>query len=229
MANDHVMTLDKQLANLEVTVANGFQEQRRVLDEHTRRFDRLEDRISALDSKLDVVAESVRGEVTTIRELVTGFMGEMRRTTDSIRKEHEADGRLTRLALSDQVVRIRKLEAARQRPNTGHRKRRRFLEGCCSKKVQGLAAKARNVASDQCSCWLIRVGPPSVARLPSIRWSSPSRFAKVVRVCRYFLFSRGEDTKRWVCAVAKRDAEQAFLITVYPTDAIKEGTEIWPK
>jgi len=44
-----------------------------------------------------------------------------------------------------------------------------------------------------------------------------------------FLFYRGEDTKRWVRAVAKRGAEQAFLITVYPTDAIKEGTQIWPK
>ena len=117
MANDHVMTLDKQLANLEVTVAKGFQEQRQRLDkmdgrlhEHTGRFDRLEDRISALDSKLDVVAESIRGDVTTIRELVTGFMGEMRRTTDLIRKEHAADRRLTRLALADQVVRIRKVE-----------------------------------------------------------------------------------------------------------------------
>jgi archaellum component FlaC len=124
MANDHVMTLDKQLAALEITVAKGFQEQRQRLDkidgrldhidgrlnEHTGRFDRLDDRISALDSKLDVVAESIRGEVTTIRELVTGFMGEMRRTTDSIRQEHAADRRLTRLALADQVVRIRKFE-----------------------------------------------------------------------------------------------------------------------
>lgn len=145
MANDHVMTLDKQLAALEVTTAKGFQEQRQRLDkidrrldtidgslgkidgrldavdgslgkvdgrldQHTSRFDRLEDRISTLDSKLDVVAESIRGDVTTIRELVTGFMGEMRRTTDSIRKEHAADRRLTRLALADHVVRIRKFE-----------------------------------------------------------------------------------------------------------------------
>lgn len=145
MANDHVMTLDKQLANLEVTVAKGFQEQRLRLDkidgrlgkidgrldgidgslgkidgrlnEHTSRFDRLEDRISALDSKLDVVAESIRGEVTTIRELVTVFMGEMRRTTDSIRKEHAADRQLTRLALADQVVRIRKVEGGASTPD----------------------------------------------------------------------------------------------------------------
>lgn len=127
VANDHVMTLYKQLAALEVSVATGFLEQRQRLDkvdgrldridgrlnEHTSRFDRLEDRVSALDSKLDVVAESIRGDVTTIRELVTGFMDEMRRTTGSMREQHEADRRLTRLALFDQVTRIRALEVTR--------------------------------------------------------------------------------------------------------------------
>ena len=43
------------------------------------------------------------------------------------------------------------------------------------------------------------------------------------------LFYRGESPKRWVCAVAKRDSDQGFLITAYPTDAVKEGTPIWPK
>ena len=43
------------------------------------------------------------------------------------------------------------------------------------------------------------------------------------------LFYRGEGPQRWVCAVAKRDADQDFLITAYPTDAVKEGTPIWPK
>jgi len=38
-----------------------------------------------------------------------------------------------------------------------------------------------------------------------------------------------EGTKRWTCAVAKRATEGAFLITAYPTDAIKEGVRIWPK
>ena len=43
------------------------------------------------------------------------------------------------------------------------------------------------------------------------------------------LFYQAEGTSRWVCAVAKRSADQAFLITAYPTDAIKEGTQVWPK
>jgi hypothetical protein len=43
------------------------------------------------------------------------------------------------------------------------------------------------------------------------------------------LFYRAERSSRWVCAVAKRAANQGFLITAYPTDAIKEGTQVWPK
>jgi len=43
------------------------------------------------------------------------------------------------------------------------------------------------------------------------------------------LFYHADGSSRWVCAVAKRAAEQGFLITAYPTDAIKEGTQIWPK
>ena len=44
-----------------------------------------------------------------------------------------------------------------------------------------------------------------------------------------FLFYKTEGPKRWVCAVTKRSHEDGFLITAYPTDAIKEGTKIWPK
>jgi hypothetical protein len=44
-----------------------------------------------------------------------------------------------------------------------------------------------------------------------------------------YLFYRTERAGRWVCAVAKRLNGVGFLITAYPTDAIKEGTPIWPK
>jgi hypothetical protein len=44
-----------------------------------------------------------------------------------------------------------------------------------------------------------------------------------------FLFYKTENAKRWVCAVAKQSDGDGFLITAYPTDAIKEGTRIWPK
>ena len=43
------------------------------------------------------------------------------------------------------------------------------------------------------------------------------------------LFYRSERSERWVCAVAKRLNGEGFLITAYPTDAIKEGERIWPK
>ncbi len=43
------------------------------------------------------------------------------------------------------------------------------------------------------------------------------------------LFYKTEALKRWVCAVTKRSDEEGVLITAYPTDAIKEGTKIWPK
>jgi len=43
------------------------------------------------------------------------------------------------------------------------------------------------------------------------------------------LFYRAEAARRWVCAVAKQARSDAFLVTAYPTDAIKEGVRIWPK
>lgn len=42
------------------------------------------------------------------------------------------------------------------------------------------------------------------------------------------LFYRDHGARRWVCAVAKRAGSTSFLITAYPTDAIKEGTPVWP-
>ena len=44
-----------------------------------------------------------------------------------------------------------------------------------------------------------------------------------------FLFYRAEQARRWVCAVARRKDNDGFLITAYPTDAIKEGMQVWPK
>jgi hypothetical protein len=44
-----------------------------------------------------------------------------------------------------------------------------------------------------------------------------------------YLFYGGDRPGRWVCAVAKRVNSEGFLITAYPTDAIKEGEPLWPK
>jgi hypothetical protein len=39
-----------------------------------------------------------------------------------------------------------------------------------------------------------------------------------------YLFYKVERVRRWVCAVTRQlDANEGFLITTYPTDAIKEG------
>ncbi len=42
------------------------------------------------------------------------------------------------------------------------------------------------------------------------------------------LFYRGE-SPRWLCAVAKRENGTGFLITAYPTDAIKAGERLWTR
>ena len=44
-----------------------------------------------------------------------------------------------------------------------------------------------------------------------------------------FLFYRFQRPGRWICAVAKRLNGEGFLITAYPTVAIKEGEHIWPR
>lgn len=43
-----------------------------------------------------------------------------------------------------------------------------------------------------------------------------------------FLFYRGS-SPRWLCAVARREDGSGFLITAYPTDAIKAGETIWTR
>jgi hypothetical protein len=44
-----------------------------------------------------------------------------------------------------------------------------------------------------------------------------------------FLFYRAKAPGRWVCAVAKRLKAEGFLVTIYPTDAIKEGARVWSR
>ena len=44
-----------------------------------------------------------------------------------------------------------------------------------------------------------------------------------------YLFYKPEKIGRWVCAVTKRLDGEGFLITAYPTDAVKEGEQIWHK
>lgn len=42
------------------------------------------------------------------------------------------------------------------------------------------------------------------------------------------LFYRKQNESRWLCAVVKQeDDDTGFLVTAYPTDAIKEGERTW--
>ena len=42
-----------------------------------------------------------------------------------------------------------------------------------------------------------------------------------------YLFYREQFAQRWLCAVARRLNGDGFLITAYPTDAIKVGESVW--
>lgn len=44
-----------------------------------------------------------------------------------------------------------------------------------------------------------------------------------------YLFYKLQREKRWLCAVIRQLNGEGFLITTYPTDAIKEGEPVWQK
>lgn len=44
-----------------------------------------------------------------------------------------------------------------------------------------------------------------------------------------YLFYKLQREKRWLCAVVRQLNGEGFLITTYPTDAIKEGEIVWQK
>ncbi len=58
---------------------------------------------------------------------------------------------------------------------------------------------------------------------------SPEEIRRSKTDATVYLFYRSRRKRRWVCAVSKRDGNAGFLITAYPTDAIKEREKIWPK
>ncbi len=89
---DTVEKVAERLAQLEKTVAEGFHA-------NTTRFRGLDARLDALNNKIDVSVESLRGDLKTVVEILTAHIDEMRRTTDSIRKEGAADREILKLAL----------------------------------------------------------------------------------------------------------------------------------
>ena len=130
MTND-VMTLDGRVGRLEETVTTGFAEVKGEIGQLKERMGGLEGRMGAiegrmeglegrmtnlelgmeaLNSKIDVTTESLRGDIHTVLERVVGLTDEMRRTTASVRREHEADRRIIHLALQNHGTRIAALE-----------------------------------------------------------------------------------------------------------------------
>jgi len=60
--------------------------------------------------------------------------------------------------------------------------------------------------------------------------SDPDEIRQSRRDRGVYLFYMSERLGRWICAVARREKDvKGFLITAYPTDAIKEGEKIWPR
>lgn len=57
--------------------------------------------------------------------------------------------------------------------------------------------------------------------------SAPIEIRRSRRDLDVFLFYRVERPGRWLCVVAKRLNGEGFMITAYPTDAIKEGETVW--
>jgi hypothetical protein len=44
-----------------------------------------------------------------------------------------------------------------------------------------------------------------------------------------YLFYRVELPGRWTCVEVKQLADDAFVVTAYPTDAVKEGERVWTR
>lgn len=57
----------------------------------------------------------------------------------------------------------------------------------------------------------------------------PDVIRKSRRDAEVLLFYRLERPGRWTCAVVRRTAAVGLLVTAYPTDAMKEGEQIWVK
>ena len=59
--------------------------------------------------------------------------------------------------------------------------------------------------------------------------TAPDQIRRSRRDPAVLLFYKSERPNRWTCAVVRRSGQDGFLITAYPTDAVKEGEQIWAK
>jgi uncharacterized coiled-coil protein SlyX len=104
---DDIMAVDERVARLEVTVAQGFSEQ-------NRRIATVEEKIDALNAKLDVVSESLEDKIDLVLDRVEGLAKESQAATKAMQREWRADRRLMFATLTDHGVRIEALESTRR-------------------------------------------------------------------------------------------------------------------
>ena len=76
----------------------------------------LEDRMDALNTKIDVSTEALRGDIKLVLERVDSLGAEMRREFATVRKEHQADRQLIFSVLKDHGMRLRALESTGPSP-----------------------------------------------------------------------------------------------------------------
>jgi len=72
----------------------------------------------------------------------------------------------------------------------------------------------------------VMAGKEDMVRLTLVE---PVEIRRSRQDARVYLFYRPERADRWICAVAKRLDGEGFLITAYPTDAMKEGEKAWTR
>ena len=56
----------------------------------------------------------------------------------------------------------------------------------------------------------------------------PDEVRRSKKDMKVYLFYRGT-TPRWLCAVARQQDGSGFLVTAYPTDAVKIGEVVWKR
>ena len=79
---------------------------------------------------------------------------------------------------------------------------------------------------------IIKIKHPIMAgRIEDVRETleNPDEIRLSKRDSNVYMFYKAKKTQRWICVVAKETEGSGFVITTYPTNAIKEGELIWPK
>jgi len=76
----------------------------------------LEDHMDALNTKIDVSTDAVRGDIKLVLERVDSLGAEMRREFATVRKEYHADRQMIFSVLKDHGTRLRALESTGPSP-----------------------------------------------------------------------------------------------------------------